>query len=573
MDRDLKPDKLEILPSDPSAPRVFRQWLSIFKRYKAVIESKSEGASDGDYLALLSNTLSPEVYEIITSKTTYASALIALESTYIKAPNLVVARHKLGVRKQGSGESVDEFLRALHALAPDCGFTAVTAEKHRDERIRDALIDGLSSSHIRTRLLEDPSLTLETAVEKARALELAAQDASAYNYNPPPTSELNAVSLKSWECIWCGSKAKHPRNRCPASEAKCFSCDSRGHFSKMCKSNKFGKKTGMSAAISSGQNPATVKVSMEGREYEALADSGSTQNFVSEAVVNEAKLNRFPYSGIVNMAMLSMTTRIKEVVYVDLIVNNFKYHGVEMFIVPNLCSHIILGETLLKNHSELRIKYGGALPPLVISALAALTIKPPSLFPHLSSDVRPIAIPSRRYSGPDQAFIKDEISRLLKEGIIEPSNSPWRAQVVVVKARKKMLVIDYSSTINKFTYLDAYPLPNLEDTVNKIANYSIYSCLDMKSAYHQVPLLPEDKHYTAFQANGSLYQFRRLCFGLTNAVAVFQRVINTIILDNDLKGVFAYLDDVIVGGVDQADHDRNLEAFLAVVRRYKITLK
>ena len=81
MDRGLKPDKLEILPSDPSAPRVFRQWLSIFKRYKAVIESKSEGATDGDYLALLSNSLSPEVYEVITSKATYASALQALEST------------------------------------------------------------------------------------------------------------------------------------------------------------------------------------------------------------------------------------------------------------------------------------------------------------------------------------------------------------------------------------------------------------------------------------------------------------------------------------------------------------
>ena len=204
--------------------------------------------------------------------------------------------------------------------------------------------------------------------------------------------------------------------------------------------------------------------------------------------------------------------------------------------------------------------------------MTALSIEPPRLFSHLSDNVHPVASPSRRYSKADQEFISDEISRLLKEGIIEPSNSPWRAQVLVVKSKKKRLVIDYSTTINKFTYLDSYPLPNLEDTVNEIAGYAIYSLVDMKSAYHQVPLSPEEKHYTGFEANGALYQFRRLCFGLTNAVAVFQRVMNNIIKNNNLKGVFAYLDDVICCGVDQADHDRNLRAFLDVVAKYRITL-
>lgn len=103
---------------------------------------------------------------------------------------------------------------------------------------------------------------------------------------------------------------------------------------------------------------------------------------------------------------------------------------------------------------------------------------------------------------PDRDFIHKEVQRLLQKGIIEQSNSPWRAQVVVVKneSRKKRLAIDYSETINKFTQLDAYPLPRIDATVNKIAQYRVFSTIDLRSAYHQVSIREEDKPCTAFEA-------------------------------------------------------------------------
>ena len=75
---------------------------------------------------------------------------------------------------------------------------------------------------------------------------------------------------------------------------------------------------------------------------------------------------------------------------------------------------------------------------------------------------------------------------MLKEGIIEPSQSPWRAQILIVSPEnhKKRLVVDYSQTINRFTLLDAYPLPRIEDMVNEIASYQVFSTLDLTSAYH-----------------------------------------------------------------------------------------
>lgn len=162
----------------------------------------------------------------------------------------------------------------------------------------------------------------------------------------------------------------------------------------------------------------------------------------------------------------------------------------------------------------------------------------------------------------------------MKDGIIEESISPWRAQPLVVsnENNKKRMVIDYSQTINRFTLLDAYPLPRIEEVVNRVAQYSVYSSIDLKEAYHQVPIRDDEKAYTAFEANGKLYQFRRIPFGVTNGVACFQRIIDKIINDENLQDTFPYVDDVTVCGVSQEAHDRNLERFLNAAKRYNLSL-
>jgi len=78
----------------------------------------------------------------------------------------------------------------------------------------------------------------------------------------------------------------------------------------------------------------------------------------------------------------------------------------------------------------------------------------------------------------------------------------------VHQGQKKTLVIDYSMTINRFTLSDPYPLPNIEELVNNVAQARYYSSLDLRSAYHQTPLLEEKKFYMAFEAGGELYQYK-----------------------------------------------------------------
>ncbi len=170
-------------------------------------------------------------------------------------------------------------------------------------------------------------------------------------------------------------------------------------------------------------------------------------------------------------------------------------------------------------------------------------------------------------------FIKKEIVHLMKEDIIEPSSSPWRAQVLVTggnKSRKRM-VVDYSRTINRFTHLDAYPLPRMDEMVRKISQYRVFSTLDLKSAYHQIALKPEEKVYTAFEANGCLYQFKRIPFGVTNGVACFQRIIADFINQERIPDTFAYLDNVTVCGNTQQEHDATLHRFLEAAGNNKLT--
>ena len=130
------------------------------------------------------------------------------------------------------------------------------------------------------------------------------------------------------------------------------------------------------------------------------------------------------------------------------------------------------------------------------------------------------------------------------------------------------MCIDYSHTINLFTELDAYPLPSIE---SRSFQMETYSTLDLKSAYHQIKIHPKDRPHTAFQSGLELYQWKVMLFGLTNSVPAFQRVMNEFIDRYKLKGVNVYLDNITVGGMDQASHNKNLNALKEAAKKGNFT--
>ena len=133
-------------------------------------------------------------------------------------------------------------------------------------------------------------------------------------------------------------------------------------------------------------------------------------------------------------------------------------------------------------------------------------------------------------------------------------------------------MVNYSETINRFTLLDGYPLPRIDDTVNKIAQYRVFSTIDLCSAYDQVPIKNKDKPYPAFESSRGLYhQFTRVPFGITSGVAYFQHIVDSFIKEKNLAGTFAYLDNLTVCGMTQAERNVNLKQCLEAAKRKNIS--
>ena len=580
--------------------------------------------------------LSPEVYPYVEDATDYETIIAQLRLIYVKRKNNIYARHLLVSRKQAAGEKISEYLQALKLLAKECNFQPVTAAVYRDELVRDSFINGLVSPNIRQRLLETDNIDLQRASDLAESLEQAQIQATSMGHNattqlvasipckakPEKTvygsdksdaeESAAAISYQNFSrarrfqsksrvtCYYCGGST-HNRNFCPARDLTCRNCGKQGHYAKVCRSHSARK---VSSAISADEfsnhsqylvsvNKPTqmvgapkclqrtvVDANILGHPVKALLDSGASENFISKSLVEK---HHVPYTkelSRVTMASKLLHLQTQGLVKTTLKVQGRTYENTVLEVMPEACADIILGQKFLEVHKSVVFEFGGAENTLFVRppeqekslCLAAAQVDAPHVFEFLQPNCRPIATRSRSYSKEDQIFIKDEIQQLLSDKIIEPSRSPWRAQVLVVRNPLKWrLVIDYSQTVNRFTLLDAYPLPKIEDIVNQVATDRFYSSLDLKSAYHQVPLLKKERPLTAFEALGRLYQYKRLPFGVSNGASAFQRVIDDVIQRHQLKKVYAYLDDLTVTGSTLEEHDQNLRQLLAAAAQSGLT--
>lgn len=608
MERLLRPERLNVDPESSTAGKEWSHWFRTFQNFIATTR-----ADDAAKLRLLINYLSADIYDYVSECGTYNDAIGVLRGIFVKPVNEVFARHKLATRKQQSGESISRYLESLRLLSKDCNFKAVTAETNRDDCIRDSFIAGLMDPQIRQRLLENPNLTLNDAFAQARALELAQQHSKEYQLYTTPLpvnaaassekQERRSVSSRSVssgdsddgevaaaaggsKCYFCG-RGRHPRSKCPAKDSTCYECGKDGHFSRVCNQKRKSprRKKGITSFIqpspkcvassSSCLSKALISVDVNGSKAQALIDTGSSSSFISEALARRLNIPISRGRGMeISMANTTLRTRTQGECKVDLQLSSHSHKAVRLNVLKDLCADLIIGHDILGRYSSLNMQFGGSEDPLDICALLAAKVEPACLFPNLKPGIRPICVKTRRHNDSDSKFIRGEIAKLVKDGIIEESHSPWRAQVLVVSGEnhKRRMVIDYSQTINRFTELDAFPLPLIDELVQKVSQYRVFSTIDLRSAYHQIPIRPGDKPYTAFEACGRLYQFTRIPFGVTNGVAAFQRKMKQIIDDEKLDGTFAYLDDVTVCGHSQEDHDNNLRRFMAAAEKYKLTI-
>jgi len=187
---------------------------------------------------------------------------------------------------------------------------------------------------------------------------------------------------------------------------------------------------------------------------------------------------------------------------------------------------------------------------------------------------RPIRQRPYRVSPVIQKLMDEEIDEMRKLGVIEPSQSPWASPVVMVQKKKTgkyRFCVDYRM-LNSVTEHDGYPLPLVSETLDKLKDAKYLSSLDIKSAYWQVPVEESSRPLTAFICRRGLFQFRRMPFGLHNAPATWQRLIDNVLGPDLQPYVFVYLDDVVILTQDFEEHLRILREVFRRLREANITV-
>ena len=191
-----------------------------------------------------------------------------------------------------------------------------------------------------------------------------------------------------------------------------------------------------------------------------------------------------------------------------------------------------------------------------------------------TGDARPIKQRMRRTP---MGFEKEEekhLSTMLAAGVVRPSSSAWSSPPVLVRKKDGGVrwCIDYRM-LNNVTKKDVFPLPLIEECLDTLSGTNFFSTLDMASGYWQVELAEEDRHKTAFITKYGLFEHTRMGFGLCNAPATFQRVVQLVLRGLTWKDVLAYLDDIIVVGANFEHHLGNLKEVFRRFRKHNLKLK
>ena len=193
---------------------------------------------------------------------------------------------------------------------------------------------------------------------------------------------------------------------------------------------------------------------------------------------------------------------------------------------------------------------------------------------NLINDKLTINVPPYRIAHKFEAMLNVELEKLKESGIIRESCSAYNAPVICVKKPDGTIriCIDYRK-LNNNIELHTFVLPNINEIINSLGGAKIFTTLDLKSAFHQIPLEENSRRYTAFSVNQKKFEYNCLPFGLATSPSIYQSYMSKIL--GDLLGVVAYcyIDDIILYSRNHEEHLESIEKILERLNKAKLTLR
>lgn len=186
---------------------------------------------------------------------------------------------------------------------------------------------------------------------------------------------------------------------------------------------------------------------------------------------------------------------------------------------------------------------------------------------------QPVVQRPYRLAEAEKDVLRGLVNNLLEAGIIRPSQSPFASPVIMVKKKtgQQRLCVDYR-LVNKQTLKENYPLPLIEDLIDRLAGHKYFTTLDCRSGYHQIKMSEESIPITAFITPDGKFEYLKVPFGLKNAPYVFQKAIDYVLGDLRYTKVLVYLDDILIPSKTLEEGLETLEIVLQRLQNHGVCL-
>ncbi|XP_024893068.1 uncharacterized protein K02A2.6-like, partial [Temnothorax curvispinosus] len=495
------------------------EWARWLQRFQAAVKI-FKVPTEQQVLYLL-HFIGTSAFDVICDKlapadpytATFDTLVTSLAEFYAPEPLEIAENFRFHQRKQKDGESVKDYVAALHKLSARCNFGA-----YLKTALRNQFVFGLASSRAQSRLLEIKDLTFKKAIQVATSMELS-----------------------------CGGS--HLATKCTLDRSvKCLNCGTPGHLRKVCMAAKRAPANQVEEILVVEHSEFREKffetITVEGKPLRFEVDSGAAVTIIV---------------GVVPVMVSGRGTKIK----LNLYVSNIEREpllGREW--IQQL--HIRLTDTVntintSRSDTEYKItellqQYRNKLDPhstKIRGLQAKLTLK---------ENAKPVFLKARTVPFKLLPLVDQELQALVSKGVLEKVNtSRWATPIVPVLKKDNTVRIcgDFSVTINPCLLIDEHPLPTTDTLFANMAGGEKFSKIDLQQAYLQLKVREEDRELLTLNTHRGLFRSTRLMYGSASAPAIWQREMENLL--QGIEGITVFLDDIRVTGPTKEIHLQRLK--------------
>lgn len=609
---------------------VIRNWNTWYQKLELFMEATGKDqASENQKIAILLNLIGDEGIEIyntfkVDKKTAKFKEVVKLFKDYCEPrKNVVYERYKFLNANQKEGQTIESFITELKSLVVSCEY------KDEDDMVRDKLVMGIRDNGLRERLLNEKDLTIKKArdlctvceasrremQEMARNNETITVDriqkkkrmeaSNDWRKGNATTYDKMAPLENTFDCERCATN--HRRGKCPAYRKRCNYCGKLNHFEATCIFKKQHEKKINAVEkgwdeedddeellinsisvdkIETSQNEIVEDVVINNLVVGFKVDTGAQCNILpvneyEKCIKNQAR--KYRTEEVKNVKLVAYggsKIQVKGLVELDCEVRG-KKTKLAFYIVDSNSKPILGLETslrcnLIKVVDTITNASLGTKEEVIkqfSKAFEGLGKFPGNPYEFtLKEDSKPCINAARKVPKSLLGQFKVALEKLENAKVIKKVDEPtdWvNSFVLVEKPNKTVRICLNPVDLNNAIKREHYQIPSPEEIISELEGKNVFSVLDLKDSFYQIELNEASSKCCTFATPFGRYRFTRLPLGINTAAEVFQRK-NTEIFGGIL-GNQIYIDDLIIAGVNEREHDEVLKRVLEAAQKHGIT--